>query len=61
MVYGLKKLDPVPLPGHSDDNLGVLVEKTGCYLLACVYALPYIVDGMQMIAVTSLKGSEDGP
>jgi len=53
---GKKTLTLFPLPGHSDDNLGVLVEEDRVLFAGDVFMpLPYIVDGNADDMVTSLK------
>lgn len=53
---GKKTLTLLPLPGHSDDNLGVLVEEDRVLFAGDVFMpLPYIVDGNADDMVASLK------
>lgn len=53
---GKKTLTLYPLPGHSADNLGVLVEEDRVLFAGDVFMpLPYIVDGSADDMVASLK------
>ena len=53
---GKKTLTMYPLPGHSADNLGVLVEEDRVLFAGDVFMpLPYIVDGNVDDMVASLK------
>jgi glyoxylase-like metal-dependent hydrolase (beta-lactamase superfamily II) len=53
---GKKTLSLVPLPGSSDDNIGVLVEEDRVLFAGDVFMpLPYIVDGNIDDMVASLK------
>lgn len=53
---GKKTLTLLPLPGHSADNLGVLVEEDRVLFAGDVFMpLPYIVDGDVDDMVASLK------
>jgi cyclase len=53
---GKKTLTLLPLPGHSDDNIGVLVEEDRVlYAGDAAMPLPYIVDGDADDLVASLK------
>lgn len=53
---GKKTLTLIPLPGHSNDNLGVLVEEDRVLFSGDVFMpLPYIVDGDLEDMVVSLK------
>lgn len=53
---GKKTLTLLPLPGHSADNLGVLVEEDRVLFAGDVFMpLPYIVDGNVDDMVASLK------
>ncbi len=53
---GKKTLTLTPLPGHSDDNLGVLVEEDRVLFTGdAAMPLPYIVDGDVDELTTSLK------
>lgn len=53
---GKKTLTLVPLPGHSADNLGVLVEEDRVLFAGdAAMALPYIVDGDIDDLIASLK------
>lgn len=53
---GKKTLSLIPLPGSSDDNIGVLVEEDRVLFAGDVFMpLPYIVDGNIDDMVASLK------
>lgn len=53
---GKKTLTLLPLPGHSQDNIGVLVEEDRVLFAGDVFMpLPYIVDGDVDDMVASLK------
>jgi glyoxylase-like metal-dependent hydrolase (beta-lactamase superfamily II) len=53
---GKKTLTMMPLPGHSPDNIGVLVEEDRVIFSGdAAMPLPYIVDGNIDDLVTSLK------
>jgi glyoxylase-like metal-dependent hydrolase (beta-lactamase superfamily II) len=53
---GKKTLSLMPLPGHSDDNVGVLVEEDRVLFAGDVFMpLPYIVDGNPDDITASLK------
>lgn len=53
---GKKTLALVPLPGHSADNVGVLVEEDRVLFAGDVFMpLPYIVDGNVDDMIASLK------
>ena len=53
---GKKTLTLYPLPGHSADNLGVMVEEDRVLFAGDIFMpLPYIVDGNLDDMVTSLK------
>lgn len=53
---GKKTLTLVPLPGHSADNVGVLVEEDRVLFAGDVFMpLPYIVDGDVDDMIASLK------
>lgn len=53
---GKKTLTLTPLPGHSDDNLGVLVEEDRVLFTGdAAMPLPYIVDGDVDELTSSLK------
>jgi glyoxylase-like metal-dependent hydrolase (beta-lactamase superfamily II) len=53
---GKKTLRMIPLPGHSVDQLGVLVEEDRVLFAGDVFmSLPYIVDGDYEDTVASLK------
>ncbi len=53
---GKKTLTLIPLPGHSADNLGVLVEEDRVLFAGDVFMpLPYIVDGNLDDMIASLK------
>jgi glyoxylase-like metal-dependent hydrolase (beta-lactamase superfamily II) len=53
---GKKTLSLIPLPGHSADNVGVLVEEDRVLFAGDVFMpLPYIVDGNIDDMIASLK------
>ena len=53
---GKKTLTLIPLPGHSADNLGVLVEEDRVLFAGDVFMpVPYIVDGNIDDMIASLK------
>lgn len=53
---GKKNLSLIPLPGHSPDNIGVIVEEDRVLLAGDVFMpLPYIVDGNADDMIASLK------
>jgi glyoxylase-like metal-dependent hydrolase (beta-lactamase superfamily II) len=53
---GKKTLTLLPLPGHSPDNIGVLVEEDRVLFAGDVFMpLPYIVDGDPDDMIASLK------
>ena len=53
---GKKNLEMLPLPGHSADNIGVLIEEDRILFAGdAVMPLPYIVDGNVDDLVASLK------
>lgn len=53
---GKKNLSLIPLPGHSPDNVGVIVEEDRVLLAGDVFMpLPYIVDGNADDMIASLK------
>jgi glyoxylase-like metal-dependent hydrolase (beta-lactamase superfamily II) len=53
---GKKTLSLIPLPGHSDDNIGVLDEEDRVLFAGDVFMpLPYIVDGNPDDMIASLK------
>jgi len=56
LKVGKKNLNIFPLPGHSDDNVAVLVEEDRVLFTGDVcMPLPYIVDGNIEDMITSLK------
>jgi glyoxylase-like metal-dependent hydrolase (beta-lactamase superfamily II) len=53
---GKKTLTMVPLPGHSPDNIGVIIEEDRVLFAGDVFMpIPYIVDGNADEMVLSLK------
>ena len=53
---GKKTLTMVPFPGHSPDNIGVIVEEDRVMFAGDVFMpIPYIVDGDVDEMVLSLK------
>jgi glyoxylase-like metal-dependent hydrolase (beta-lactamase superfamily II) len=53
---GKKTLTLIPLPGHSADNIGILVEEDRVLFAGDVFMpLPYIVDGDSEDMIASLK------
>lgn len=53
---GKKTLTMIPLPGHSSDNIGVLVEEDRVLFAGDAFMpMPYIVDGDMDELVTSIK------
>lgn len=53
---GKKTITLMPLPGHSPDNIGVLIEEDRVLFAGDVFMpLPYIVDGDIDDMITSLK------
>jgi glyoxylase-like metal-dependent hydrolase (beta-lactamase superfamily II) len=56
LKVGKKTLTLIPLPGHSPDGIGVLVEEDRVLFAGDAFmSLPYIVDGDVEDQVTSLK------
>ncbi|RPI80913.1 MAG: MBL fold metallo-hydrolase [Chloroflexi bacterium] len=53
---GKKTLTMIPLPGHSNDNIGILVEEDRVLFAGDAFMpMPYIVDGDLDDLVTSIK------
>jgi cyclase len=53
---GKKTLSMIPLPGHSPDNIGVVVEEDRILFAGDVFMpIPYIVDGNVEDMIVSLK------
>ncbi len=53
---GKKTLTLIPLPGHSSDNIGILVEEDRVLFAGDVFMpMPYIVDGDVDDMISSLK------
>jgi glyoxylase-like metal-dependent hydrolase (beta-lactamase superfamily II) len=54
---GKKTLSLLPLPGHSSDAIGVLIEEDRVLFAGDVFMpIPYIVDGDLDVMIESLKG-----
>lgn len=53
---GKKTLTMIPLPGHSNDNIGILVEEDRVLFAGDAFMpMPYIVDGDLDDLITSIK------
>lgn len=53
---GKKKLKLFPLPGHTDDSIGVIIEEDRVLFAGdTIMAIPYIVDGDMEVSINSMK------